>query len=206
MGRKGLTGKMKTNKKGPETLRNNKKALLRIADLKTRLSDAIMVEHDKIANNPKGQSVRQNRSNYNNIDRYQFGLRLLNYLPANLKTNVKETANKAVNIGEVGEILVKYLQENNRRVLRTSVQGTKDLNRRAKHEVKVVSKTTRSNNWNAGHGALVIMQGDADIKEGIYWLNRDELSVEFKNGDRLDHRKMKQIIHDYEIPCIKELG
>lgn len=189
-----------------ENIRQGKKELVKVSELIDRLNNCISVEELKIAQNPKSQAKRENRSQFNNIDRYNFALRIANTMKSTLKVNVKTTSLGAVNVGELGEIAKKALLSPNKRVLRTSIQGQKDLNRYHKSEMKVISKTSASNNWNNKRGAIVLIQGDSELQEGFYWLNSEELGVEFYNNDRLTHKGVKAIIRDYEIEMIGALG
>lgn len=180
-----------------------------VKELKEIIAQAIQNEELKvleIMNDSTLTSTKKRdkkRSPLNNINRYEFTLRILNGIKDTKKLDVNDTVNGSVNIGHIGELYCESKLTPNKRKYSKSMQGERDLPRYHMSEVKVISRTTKSNHWNAKRGALCIVQGDKQVSEGIYWINRDELSYEFSNGDKLDHKRIKKVINDLQIERVR---
>ena len=187
-------------------MRNNKKELNTIQELKELVIEAISTQELKIASNPNGSGIKKNQSAFHNIDRYNFTLKLLSKFKKELKTNVKNTSNGSVNLGELAEVYIKHLKHPNKRVIRTSPQGQNDLDRRNKAEIKAVTKHSRSNSWKSNTGAIVLFQGSDKIRGGIYWINAPQLLQQFKNNERLSFSKLALVIENNNLKVGQGLG
>lgn len=79
--------------------------------------------------------------NRHNKIAYAFALKLVNSLDENATLTIRQTKN-AVNIGDLGECVVKY-HMNKDADLHYSLAGTNDLDRKALNEIKTFSSANR---------------------------------------------------------------
>jgi len=196
--------------------RHNKKQFLTVEDLRVKIDNAIIVEEQKIiiiSNDytiPSHKRRDKKRSPKNNIDRYKWALQILKKLPSELDSNAKNTPNESVNVGDVGETYLKYLLAKKQDIIPSSIstskQGENDLDRKQKAEIKTVSQYSPANEWNGKTGILAIIQSTKGFKGGVYWVNRGNMRTAFKKGQRVDHKRLRELIVSENIQMGVELG
>jgi len=197
-------------------MRHNKKEYLTVLELKEKITQAIeteylklnIIESDYTLSSTKKRDKK--RSPKNNINRYEWALKILNKLPNEILSNAKNTANESVNVGDIGETYLKYLKakkdNETLKMISTSKQGENDLNRERKAECKTVSRYSPANEWNGSVGIIAIIQSSPQFRGGIYWVNRECLKQGFKKGQRVDHKTLREIIINNNIQMGVSLG
>jgi len=143
------------------------------------------------------ETPNQKKTTRQNIRAYQFGLRLLNNLPETLKSNVSDTT-YSINIGEIGELAIKYFDNTNKRIVRVSTQGLNDRDTQRKHEVKTITSDRKANGLNRKLGFYATIQGTKKVIEGVYWISSNEHN--YKKNEKISHTSLSNIINDYNIP------
>lgn len=93
----------------------------------------------EIFSNAYAQAVE--KGNRHNKKAYAFAIQLVNSLEDNATLTVRQTTN-AINIGDVGECVVKY-HLTTKQEIRYSLAGENDLDRKTLNEIKTFSAANR---------------------------------------------------------------
>lgn len=129
---------------------------------------------------------------------YEIALDYLALVPDYVKIDPRNTKNGALNIGDIGELVLKYNKAISdsikKRVLHRSPQGERDLSQYHKSEVKTFTVSNRHANGLSRRVGFTAL-----LPQGTAWIPYEIAKQYVSLNERIKVATVKEMIKDHKI-------